>query len=151
MLFDGYQAGYKILHRTSIDQPRTNVYDREWDVLVVLDACRLDLLEQVEKEYSFVENTDSIFSVGSASLEWMEKTFREEYRSEVAGTAYVTGNVKSNLAFEGEELYLLDEVWKYSWDEEIGTIRPRPITDRAIRTWRDEHPERMIVHYMQPH
>ena len=151
LLFDGYQMAYKLLHRALIDQQRTNVYEREWDILIVLDACRPDLLERVESEYSFLDNRDSVLSVGSASLEWIEKTFVDDYGDEIAGTAYVTGNVKSNLAFEGGELYSLDEVWKYSWDEEIGTIRPRPITDRAIHTWRDEHPKRMIVHYMQPH
>jgi hypothetical protein len=151
LLFEGYQIAYKILHRALIDQRRTNVYEREWDVLIVLDACRPDLLEGVASEYSFLDNRDTVLSVGSASREWLEKTFVDEYSDEIARTAYVTGNVKSNLALEGEKLHALDEVWKYSWDEEIGTILPRSITDRAISTWRDEHPERMIVHYMQPH
>jgi hypothetical protein len=46
---------------------------------------------------------------------------------------------------------ILDEVWRDAWDNDIGTIRPRPITDSAIRTARQDNPNKMIVHYMQPH
>ena len=150
-VFRGYQISFKLLHRALVNQAQVNVYEREWDILIVLDACRLDLIREVQDEYPFIDEINSIFSVGSASIEWIEKTFVEEYRTEIGNTAYVTGNVKSNLAFEGDELYVLDEVWKYSWDDDIGTILPRPITDRAISTWRNQEPKRMIVHYMQPH
>jgi len=37
----------------------TPIYEREWDVLVVLDACRLDLMEGVADEYEFIERVDS--------------------------------------------------------------------------------------------
>jgi len=46
---------------------------------------------------------------------------------------------------------VLDEVWTYAWDNELNTIPARPITDRAISTWRQEDVNKMIVHYMQPH
>jgi len=49
----------------------TNVYDRSWDVLVVLDGCRADLLAAVADEYDGLTAVGSIRSVGSSSSEWL--------------------------------------------------------------------------------
>ena len=45
----------------------------------------------------------------------------------------------------------IDEVWRHSWDEEVGTVLPKSVTDEAIGASRNFSPDRMIVHYMQPH
>lgn len=129
----------------------TNVYDREWDTLVILDACRVDLLREVADEYSFVGAVESMESVGSMSGEWIQKTFTDAYADEMARTAYVTANVFSDELLEASDFGTLDEVWRYAWDEDRGTIPPRAVTDRAIDVARSEDPDRLIVHYMQPH
>ena len=63
----------------------------------------------------------------------------------------ITGNPFSETVFTQNQFEQLEEVWRYSWDEEIGTIRPQALTDIAISIARKNHPDRMIVHYMQPH
>lgn len=129
----------------------TNVYERDWDVLVILDACRVDAMENVADVYDFLGPVDSMTSVGSMSQEWMAKTFVDEYREEMAETAYVSGNVFTEEELDAEDFLLLDEIWQYAWDEEQGIVPPRPITDRAITAGREHDPDRLIVHYMQPH
>lgn len=129
----------------------TSIYERDWDVLVVLDACRVDILREVSDEYGFIDEVGAHRSPGSCSPEWMDETFTEEYREEVAETTYVTGNPFSNRRLDLHAFDLVDEVWKYAWDKEKGTIPARAVTDRAIATARNHDPERMIVHYMQPH
>lgn len=42
----------------------TNVFDREWDALIVLDTARVDALRIVADEYNFIKNVESIWSVG---------------------------------------------------------------------------------------
>ncbi|MFC7114629.1 hypothetical protein ACFQH2_06185 [Natronoarchaeum sp. GCM10025703] len=122
----------------------TNVFSKDWDVLLILDACRWDMYDE------FVGRGEPLWSVGSASGEWMTNTFAEQYKHEMAETAYVTGNPFSeNLAHE-DEFACLDELWKTHWDSERGTIPPRPITDYAIKRHREGH-DRTIAHYMQPH
>jgi len=81
----------------------------------------------------------------------MKQNFTEDYADEMAKTAMITGNPFTETALDPEQFTHLEEVWRYSWDDEIGTIRPRPLTDRAISVARDDDPDRMIVHYMQPH
>ncbi|MFC5278677.1 hypothetical protein ACFPM1_07900 [Halorubrum rubrum] len=58
----------------------TNVFDRDWDLLVVLDACRVDALREVADEYGFVGDVESMTSVGSTSFEWMNHTFDSKHR-----------------------------------------------------------------------
>jgi hypothetical protein len=130
----------------------TPIWDTEWDLLIVLDACRVDLLREVAGEYPFITTVEETDSVGSMSAEWLRKTFAPAHADEVARTAYITGNPFSNrVGLDSADFAELDEVWQYAWDEEMRTIRPRPLTDRTIRLFREGPPDRVVVHYMQPH
>lgn len=73
----------------------TNVFSRDWDVLVLLDTCRVDALREVAPEYDFLGDVGSIRSVGGRSPEWIAKTFTEEYAAEIRETAYLSANVFS--------------------------------------------------------
>ncbi|MFC6836688.1 hypothetical protein [Halomarina ordinaria] len=129
----------------------THVYDEEWDVLVVLDACRPDLIAAVEADYGFLADPRVVRSIASYSKSWMRRTFGSKHAESVARTAYVTGNPFSGEVLDGDAFAHFDEVWRYAWDDEEGTVLPRPITDRAIEHYREHDPERLVVHYMQPH
>nr|WP_324663294.1 hypothetical protein [Haloarcula sp. CK38] len=127
----------------------TNVFDREWDVLVVLDACRADLLRSVAPETDFLDAVETVLSVGSSSSEWLENTFPD--RPETRRTVMVTGNTWTDRYLDAEAFAALDEVWKYAWDDDLGTVPAAAVTDRAIAAGRQRDPERLVVHYMQPH
>jgi hypothetical protein len=74
------------------------VYECDWDVLILLDGCRLDLLESVSDEYGFVpESIPPFRSLASTSNMWMERNFTDEYSSEVRNTCYVT-RIHSRMA-----------------------------------------------------
>ena len=153
----------------------TNVYERDWDLLVVLDACRVDAMREVADEYDFLPEVDSIRSVGSTSIEWMALTFREQHAAEIARTAYVNGNAQFDKVFRerrtpphiaaapvgpGFDAYdvvtpdgfgHVDNVYEYGYDDEHGVVLPRTMTDRAVAVGRERDPDRCVVHYMQPH
>jgi hypothetical protein len=136
--------------------PGTKIFElADWDVLIVLDACRADLLREVTGEYDFLTSGSEYNSVASTTHHWMERNFTAEYDEEVSKTVYVCGNPYSERVLDQNSFELLDEVWQYGWDPEQGTIPPRPITNRAIHLGReynfDVEETRMIVHYMQPH
>ncbi|MFB6080822.1 MAG: hypothetical protein ABEJ81_07485 [Haloferacaceae archaeon] len=151
----------------------TNIFTREWDALLVLDACRVDALRIVADDYDFIGSVDSIVSVGSTSFEWIPKTFTNEYVDEIRDTAYVCGNpylrktfydrnhppARDSVPFgptdyravRPEDFACLDEVTSYGIDDDLGTIPPRTMTDRAIDVGRTVDPGRLVVHYVQPH
>jgi len=130
----------------------TPVYRDEWDVLVVLDACRADMLANVSDEWPFIPDpVPTRHSVASYSASWMKRNFTKEFADEMERTAHITGNPYSDQYLDSESFLLLDEVWQYAWDDGLGTIPPRSITDRTINIAREHQPDRMIVHYLQPH
>lgn len=128
----------------------TNVYDREWDMLVVLDGCRSDVVSRYRDALS-VSACDSVYSVGSTTTEWMEKSFLDTHSESMRETAYVCANPHSEYYLDAKDFLTLEEVWKYAWNENHGTVLPRPVTDSAIQIWRTYEPDKMIVHYLQPH
>ena len=135
-----------------IDPRGLPIYDEEWDVLIVLDACRVDVLNEVSTEYSFLPTEiPSKRSVASCSPLWMNRNFCSEYNRDMKSTVHVTGNPYSQDHLESDWFHTLDEVWKYAWDSDLGTVPCRPITDRAISGSRAQNPDRLLVHYLQPH
>jgi hypothetical protein len=136
-------GGLDVVRRLPFRQG-TPVYEREWDVLVVLDACRYDMYQRV------VGDSDALLSVGSTSTEWMNGTFTDRYAEDVASTAYVSANPYSHK-LDAELFGRLDHVWEAHWDDDLGTIPPEPVTDHGIAVARTGDYDRVICHYMQPH
>jgi hypothetical protein len=150
----------------------TNVYEMEWDALLILDTCRVDALRAVAPEYDFLTQVGSIRSVGTKSAEWIAQTFSEPYLEDVRRTALVTANAYTQRVIEerqfpddgrglsapawktvrAADFRYLDQPWRYAPDSGLSHIPlPRPITERAITVGREIDPGRLVVHYNQPH
>lgn len=121
-----------------------NVYNHEWDVLLILDATRVDMYRDVVRE-----PTETPWMSGASSPEFMANNYTEKYTEEMKETAFVTGNPFSKDHARGK-FGVLDEAWSHSWDENLGTMPPGPITDRTIQYHREGW-DRVIGHFMQPH
>lgn len=131
----------------------------DWDVLVVLDAMRVDQAREVlGDEYDI----RSRWSAASTSIDWIERHFDEQHREHYRNTAYVTGNpFASNQSPEAssadlgeKQLGYFDAVYKDGFtdlENGVSTTPPETMTKRAIRAARHSGCDRLIVHYMQPH
>lgn len=140
----------KLLHEINeFTRPGVPIYDLEWDVLVVLDACRADLMQEVAGEYDFLSAGGTIRSVASVTRRWMLLNFVDEYADEMRRTTYVCGNPYSDSILDPSSFAELREVWRDVWVEP-GTVPPEAMTNEAIKLGRSGF-DRMIVHYMQPH
>ncbi|MFC7135343.1 hypothetical protein ACFQJ3_19670 [Salinibaculum sp. GCM10025337] len=142
---------YKSLHPIGNLRRGENIFDTNWDLCLILDACRFDLLQEVSDEYSFLSNPDSKLSVDSKTDAWTRKTFSRADAHSLNDTAYVSANPFSQEIPDESQLDSIDHVWEYGWDQEGGTVPPRVITDRAIQKHRSDSPESLLVHYLQPH
>lgn len=147
------------------DYRSTPIWDREWDICLVLDATRYDLWQEVASEYNLP--SESGYSVGSASVEWINNTFSDQFHSEWLETAHVTANPHTGHPSDFSQhtsasvyplrergLPYLDEVWVDQWHTQDGlkTVVPERVTDRAMYAWNTQHSfDRLLVHYMQPH
>ncbi|MGB9965488.1 hypothetical protein [Halobacterium hubeiense] len=130
------------------------VLDADWDALVVLDACRADLFAEVAAagDHEFLPaEPESRTSPASSSVEWLQSVFGGASDAALGEIAYVTGNPYSASKVDHDRFHAVEEVWRYAWDDDLGTIPPRPVTDAAVRTGRETDADRLVVHYMQPH
>lgn len=154
---DGIRGLWNLTMRTYYKNmasvPGENLFDKDWDILIILDACRVDLFAEVAPKYDYLESgsINRITSVASRTDGWMENTFTADHEDQIQNTIYVSGNPHTQSHIDQSMFRRVDEVWRYGWDEDVGTVPPRPITDRGITHWHNRMPERMLLHYMQPH
>lgn len=124
------------------------VFDEDWDTLVVLDACRYDMFEQE----NFIEGTLSAkTSRGSATSEWLRANLDGR---DLRDTVYVTANPQLERNRENIDVTLHEviNVWlDEGWDEEKGTVLADTVTEAAIEANQQFPNKRLVVHYMQPH
>ena len=150
----------------------TNVYEKDWDVLVILDTARTDAMKHAKDDFEFIKDVDPIWSVGSASATWYANTFVEKYRDEIENTVLITENSHTTrvlrerifpeeerdlpFAFtdwstvEAETFQHIIETWKAT-EVDLSAVTSRMVTDTAIQMHREDSPDRMILHYQRPH
>jgi hypothetical protein len=165
-------VGLWVTYSTRLPHGR-HVFDEEWDLLIVLDTCRVDALREVADEYDFIEDVDSIWSLGSASVEWLSHTFDAAYADTIEETAYVTSKIDTDTIFHEQnyppdifeppvqwpawdvvdldQFGHIEEVWRDNVHEEFMVTAPESTTDAAIEVDQQERYDRRIVHYQQPH
>lgn len=125
-----------------------DIFDEDWDTLVVLDACRYDMFESTSKLNG---SLSSRISKGSSTVEWLEANFDGR---DLRDTVYVTANpqLEQNRARWDIQLHETINVWlDEGWDEKTGTVRAETMTEAALEAAEMFPNKRLIVHYMQPH
>lgn len=122
------------------------VIDRDWDNLIILDACRFDVFEARFREHDLEGELTQLRSAASQSWEFMEKNF---VGRELHDTVYVSANPYTPGLDEGifHALHILLD----KWDEEWQTVLPETMVQEATRAAETYPNKRLIVHFMQPH
>lgn len=127
--------------------------DHDWDVMVILDACRFDLFQEFAPKHPVYERLDSVsseYSCASTSREWFKKGFESATADEVANVCYVTQN--PFLAEANPERFCdVDGVGDVKVKDESGRLPPSRVTDAALRAYSSTEANRLIVHYLPPH
>lgn len=131
----------------------TNIFDRDWDLLVVLDACRYDLFATFVTQHSVYDHFDSVertYSIASQTVDWLDRTFEGADRSLLAETLYVSDHdhiamADSDLLYGGAPIPLTEQ------NSTGGVLRPESVTAEALRQFETSGAEKYIVHYIQPH
>lgn len=131
-----------------------SLWERDWDILCILDACRVDMLRPACEGHEWLPprtDVESLTSLGSTSREWMQAMFSEQNYDQVTKTAYITGNLFAEHVDTNHFAHVEIFHPRTLNEHNIFTVPPSELTDAAIRYWRDAGADRLIVHYMQPH
>lgn len=120
------------------------VMSRDWDNLILLDACRFDMFREV----NFLEgHLDSIYSCGSSTGHFLQDNFKGQ---SFFDTVYVSGNPLVNH-FVPDSFFAVIPVWQDGWHEEFGTVLPETMVEYSIEAANRYMDKRLILHFMQPH
>lgn len=151
----------------------TNIFSKDWDALVILDACRFDAFNEVSQDFNYIDSTSYIYSVGSTSSEWIANTFIRDFETKIKNTVHLSVNgyirkvlydrefpehqYDSKFAFTNwdtvypSDFLYLEETWRQLESELHNRFDPASVTDRAIAAYRHFQPDHLVVHYNQPH
>jgi len=125
-----------------------DIFDEDWDNLIILDACRYDLFESVS---SIEGDLSKKASRGSHTLEFLKGNFKNR---DLSDTVYVTA---SPMYYRHREeldagIWAVDHVWMNDgWDNETQTVLPETVTSAALDRISDNPDKRLLVHFLQPH
>jgi len=123
-----------------------DVFEEDWDTLVVLDACRYDIFEQ---RHALPGRLDRRESRASDTEEFLRANFGGRALHDVV---YVTGNPQLFRKDIDTSLHAVKNVWREDgWDDRYRTVLPEKMTEWTLEAAREFPYKRLVVHYMQPH
>jgi hypothetical protein len=139
----GTAANREVARRLPSDRA-VSVADREWDNLLILDACRYDLFEA---HHGFPGKLHKVRSLGSQSREFLEQNFAGGTHHD---TVYVSANPFVSV-LDDDVFHAVINLFDDQWDEEILTVRPESVVEATLKARRRYPNKRLISHFMQPH
>jgi hypothetical protein len=125
-----------------------DIFEEEWDTLVVLDACRYDMFAERNTLPGHLEQR---ISRGSHTSEFLRGNFGDQV---LLDTVYTTASPQLEQRRDeiDVELHAENHVWNTDrWDTDEGTVMPEAMTDAGLEAHENFPNKRHIVHYMQPH
>lgn len=139
---------YNVTHGKKYNNKGVKVIDEDWDILIILDACREDMFS---KCCSITGNLSNKLSRGSNTKEYLYGNFNREKLLDIV---YTTANPQFQKHYIeiNAEFHRVYNIWDSDlWDEDTGTVLPSDVTQIAKKNI-NEHPnKRHIIHYLQPH
>jgi len=121
-----------------------DIMNRDWDNLIILDACRYDFFQY----FNMIDGELSeITSKGSESWEFMEENF---VGKSFHDTVYVTANPHSSK-LPTETFHSVVNLLESHWVEDESTVLPEDMVAETLRIQEDFPNKRIISHFMQPH
>lgn len=137
------------------------IWQRDYDVLIILDACRYDVFSEVIHEY-FDGKLVAVKSPASVTLDWLKKVWSGRFWSDIV---YVSASPMVNKRgffrdFDARKHFLyIEEVWDWGWDEKLSTVPPERVNlgvrlvlaKLKLKKLSYKRDYKIVAHYVQPH
>lgn len=138
-----------MLNYPCVNEDRSeSVFEREWDNLVILDACRHDLYEEVNG------STESRISVASCTPDFIRTTFSEGDFSDVVlvtANPWFSPETLPDIIDRKSPFHTIFHSYQDKWNEEERVVLPEGIVE-DVRTAKKLFPDKkLLIHFMQPH
>jgi len=131
-----------------VKDQKKRIFKFDWDVLIVLDACRYDVFENNYGKY-LSGNLEKMKSRGSETVEWFKNTWNEERDLDISyysANPWINGNGVPDADIVPEKVFnKIYNIWEKGWDENKGTVYPH----KFMELYDGRTPA--ILHFIQPH
>ena len=119
---------YRRLNTRAYNTAGVDVFAEDWDVLVLLDACRYDMFAD---QNTLPGDLTPCESRGSSTREFLRGNVdgRQLY-----DTVYVTASpmrYRNREAIDAQ-FHAEVDVWREGWDDSLGTVSPETTTDCGL-------------------
>lgn len=126
----------------------------QWDVAIILDACRYDVFKEVYKQY--LPKGKLVTRVGgSDTLDWLHSVFNGYGKYDIVYVSAHPGINGKGVAwgsFNGsEKFYKVYDAWINGWDWEIGSSLPDEVAKIAVEIISENPDRKILIHFLQPH
>ncbi|WP_336135345.1 hypothetical protein [Natronomonas amylolytica] len=147
-----FREANRLYHSRAYSRPFNtegiDIFEEDWDNLLILDACRYDMFE---KHADLTGRLESRISRSSSTQEFLKANFRDR---SLLDTIYVTANPQlyRHRDWVNVQFHEVRHIWQEDgWDDQYQTVLPETTTDYALQAAADHPDKRLIVHYIQPH
>ena len=125
-------------------------FEKDWENLIILDACRADIYAEVTGDES------TRVSLGSSTNEYLKKNFSEGSYDDCV---YISANPKLSKEFfedlvgrdPGEVFHTVFESYREEWDHEKNTLMPEHVLKDAKTAKKLFSDKKLVIHFIQPH
>jgi hypothetical protein len=126
------------------------IHSGDWDILIILDACRYDYFEKLNTISGKLLKAKS---VNSSTPKWAEQTWTDYYQiAYVSGNPYISKKKNVHGWSAGEHFLHVEEVWDWGWRDYKGvpTVPAEEIV-KGVKKVLSTGYKKIIAHFMQPH
>jgi len=143
-----------------VNGEKKNLLEEDWDLLVILDACRFDFFKDLyTKKYKHLGgDLKKAISPATFTPVWLNKIFKGFYDDivYVSSQPYVNSKTEAvdryGFKFDAKKhFFKIIDVWKWGWVDQLGTVPPRFINEAFLKARDVYKNKRFILHYLQPH
>lgn len=128
----------QITRATQMDR----LQNTDWDILVILDACRVDALRSAA-----TWPVDTVVSPASCTPEWLQSVAAADVFNEAT---IISGNPQYNQISCDIGFNDIEYFWERHWNTSLQTVLPEPILDRVTEV-AINHSNSVVAHLQQPH
>jgi len=118
---------------------------RDWDNLIILDACRYDYFESSYREY-LKGSLLKALSPASCTREWFMRCW-----SKVYDITYFSSIPMTASYWIARHFSKVIKLWLHGWDKTLGTVPPWAVNNAVIKELKNNPSSSFLIHYIQPH
>jgi len=124
-----------------------HVLEEQWDNLIILDACRYDVLKEEFIKGKMRGKLEYRISRGADTTTFLLENFGDNKCDDIV---YVTANPFVDRLLK-DKFYKIISVWKYGWSEKYHTVLPEIMYEYTLYAMSKYPNKRLIIHFIQPH